>query len=146
MGKASVPWIRGGFEVCPAKQPFPFLSLSFPSSLSLSSTHSRRDRRGTAGAKEGLTKGRSSPPVLTASEPSDAFLVADCTPIPATVVAAVALSILCACALLSASGGKGRSSDTLEENSQAAAAAFIKANNLGPSVIQIENMLTGDRF
>ena len=146
MGRASVLLIRGGFEVCPAEQLSPFLSLSSPSFLSLSSTHSRRTRRGRAKAREGLTKRRTCPPVLTTSEPSATFLVADCTPTPATVVAAVALSILCACALIAASGGKGRSSDTLEENSQAAAAAFIKANNLGPSVIQIENMLTGDRF
>jgi hypothetical protein len=52
---------------------------------------------------------------------------------------------LCLCALALAASWRSSSADVLAEDGRKAADAFIKANNLGTSVIQIENMLTGAR-
>lgn len=49
------------------------------------------------------------------------------------------------CALALGASWQSSSADVLAEDDRKAADAFIKANNLGTSVIQIENMLTGAR-
>ena len=49
------------------------------------------------------------------------------------------------CALALGASWQSSSADVLAEDDRKAADAFIKANDLGTSVIQIENMLTGAR-